>query len=92
MVHARSFVAGSREEAAFLFPGLDPLDWDLREGVAYENRTAHYGRAKLLTVEVRDGRLLLNGAAIKLKGVNRHECTPRSAPWSASAPCSATSP
>ena len=35
-VHARSFVAGSREEAAFLFPGLDPLDWDLREGVAYE--------------------------------------------------------
>ena len=56
MVHARSFVAGSREEAAFLFPGLDPLDWDLREGVAYENRTAHYGRAKLLTVEVRDGR------------------------------------
>ena len=28
------------------------------------------------TVEVRDGRLLLNGAAIKLKGVNRHECHP----------------
>ena len=46
MVHARSFVAGSREEAAFLFPGLDPLDWDLREGVAYENRTAHYGRPR----------------------------------------------
>lgn len=52
MVHTRAFVQGSREEVAFLFPGTDPVDWDIQEGVAVENITARYGDTKRLTVQV----------------------------------------
>lgn len=50
MIHARSFVQGTLEEIAFLFPDVNPLDLSLREGVAYENLTARYGPTKELTV------------------------------------------
>ncbi len=54
MVHTRTFVQGSREETAFLFPCLDPLDWDIQEGVAVENITARYGSVKRMDVSVAD--------------------------------------
>lgn len=54
MVHTRSFVQGSREEVAFLFPDTPALDWDLQEGVAVENLTARYGVTKKLTLQVAD--------------------------------------
>lgn len=52
MVHTRSFVQGSREEVAFLFPDIPALDWDIQEGVAVENLTARYGTTKELTLSV----------------------------------------
>jgi transglutaminase-like putative cysteine protease len=54
MVHTRSFVQGSREEVAFLFPDIPPVDWEVQEGVAYENLTQRYAKTKLLTVEALD--------------------------------------
>lgn len=52
MVHTRSFVQGSREETAFLFPDTDPVDLDCQEGVAVENLTARYGTVKELSLHV----------------------------------------
>ena len=52
MVHTRSFVQGSCEEVAFLFPDVAPVDWDIQEGVAVENLTARYGTTKQLTLQV----------------------------------------
>ena len=48
-------------------------------------------RVGLRTVEVRAGRLLVNGVAVKLKGVNRHEHDPVRAPLlSPRVPCALT--
>ena len=52
MIHTRSFLQGTREEVAFLFPQTDPLDWDLEEGVAYETVTGRYGKTRVVTVQV----------------------------------------
>ena len=52
MVHTRSFVQGSREEIAFLFPDTEPVDLDCQEGVAVENLTARYGAVKELSLHV----------------------------------------
>ena len=71
MVHTRVFVQGSREEVAFLFPDSAPEDWDLCQGVAYENITQRYAKTKLLTVEAldREGKPL-PGAWISLSVMN----------------------
>ena len=52
MVHTRSFVQGTGEEAAFLFPDTAPVDLDLQEGVAVENLTARYGAVKDLSLSL----------------------------------------
>ena len=53
LVHTRAFV-GSGLDPAFLFPDTDPLDLDVRQGVACESVTAHYGETRPVTVTVVD--------------------------------------
>ena len=54
LLHARSFYPGDLGEGAFLYPGVDPLDLDQREGVVYESLTHRYGDTVPLRVTVTD--------------------------------------
>lgn len=50
LAHTRVFVGEGNWD--FLFPGVSPLDLDVREGVAYESVTARYAPVRPFTVEV----------------------------------------
>ena len=54
LLHARGFAPGPWEEAKLLYPGADPLDTDLRQGVVYEGVTQNYAPAAPVAVTVRD--------------------------------------
>lgn len=53
LIHARSFV-GDLPAPAWLFPGVDGLCLDVREGVAYESLTRRYAPTRACTVTVRE--------------------------------------
>lgn len=58
MVHTRAFAQGNREDIAFLFPGVDPVDLELEDGVACETVTQRYASTRQVHVALRgeDGR------------------------------------
>lgn len=60
LIHTRSFT-GELPAPPWLYPGIDPLDLDVREGVCYETLTARYAPVKACTVIVREA----GGAPVK---------------------------
>ncbi len=73
------------EDFSVTLPVPDPHLWSAEDPYLYtlsircpgEEITDTVG---LRTVEVRDARLLVNGAPVKLRGVNRHDSTPDAGP------------
>jgi len=70
LIHTRSFVGGL-PAPAWLYPGTEPVDLDVRDGVAYETLTARYAPAQLCTVTVRgeDG-IPVAGARLTFSVIN----------------------
>lgn len=54
LIHTRSFV-GDLPAPAWLYPGVDPVDLDVRGGVAYETLTARYAPVQVCTVTTEPG-------------------------------------
>lgn len=53
LIHTRSFT-GELPAPPWLYPGTEPLDLDVREGVCYETITARYAPVKACTATVRE--------------------------------------